>query len=176
MTDDLISNLPTMDHAVDQAFITIKSLALDTYSIGDRQLMVERGKGGRFELVTVPVFMVNHAELGAYMPSKAMCAHGKVHLLFYTHMDLPGAIRPFEDGVFYAWIINWTPGVEVRYPALSRVFIDQVVCGDEIKILFIASSGVFEGLLAVPEKKADIEEELARFYQTNSYLSNEWRK
>lgn len=147
------SNIPVLDAAVDQQHIEIVSLALDKYSIGNRELVVQKKLGSAWSNIDTTIYRIDHPELGCYIPSKVMPIGGKLHLMYYTNPDLPNAIRPFDDGVCYAWMLHWTPTVVYRYPALSRVFIDQVVVGDGAVSLFIADGSTYESLLAVPEPK-----------------------
>jgi hypothetical protein len=169
------SNIPFLETINDQQHIVIQSLAIDNYSIGNKELVIEYGYGPTWNRAVVPVYKINHPDLGCYIPSKVLAADGKMHALYYTNPDLPDAVKPFDDGICYAWALEWNPLVKFRYPALSRVFIDQVVMGDKIKTLFMASSSTYESLLAVPERKVELDGELAMYVGVNREVSAKWR-
>jgi hypothetical protein len=176
MSEEQQSNIPFLDEVNDQQHIVIQSLALEDYLIGDKLLVIEHGHGNAWQQVTAPVYKIDHRELGYYIPSKVLAVNGHMHAVYYTNPDLPNAVKPFEDGICYAWALAWNPNTHFRYPALSRVFIDQVIMGNTIKTLFMASSSTYESLLAVPERKIDLDGELAMYhFGADKETSAKWR-
>lgn len=161
------SNIPVIERAGNEQYIEMVTLQLDKYSIGERKLCVQEKAGQWFD-VTTEIYRIDHNELGYYIPSKVLPIGGKLHLMYYTNPDLPNAIRPFEDGVCYAWTLRWTPTAKFRYPALSRVFIDQVMVGNTVVSLFITGSSTYEGLLSVPEPK-ELHDDLVIYKQSHRW-------
>ena len=155
------SNIPFEQMVNDQQHIEMISIALDDYYVGDHRMVIERGFGTYSETLWhtmgAAVHKINHPVVGSYLPTKVIVHDGKMHMLFYVNRDMPGAIRPFEDdGVFYAWAIDWQPEAKFRYPALSRVFVDHVNVNGKIVMLFIADSATYESLLFTPTKEVPL--------------------
>jgi hypothetical protein len=163
------SNIPIVDRQGNEQHIEMVSLQLDKYSIGSRKMSVQFKVGSQWFDVDTEVYRIDHPDLGCYIPSKVLPIGGKLHLMYYTNPDLPNAIRPFEDGMCYAWTLHWTPTTTYRYPALSRVFIDQIVMGDSVVSLFIAGSSTYEGLLSVPEPTKKLPDDLIVYKQSHRW-------
>lgn len=164
------SNIPVLDKANDQQHIEITSIELDKYKLGEREMLIQQKVGTGWSDMTVDVYRIDHHEVGYYIPSKVLPIKGKLHLMYYTNPDLPDAVRPFEDGVCYAWLIEWNPGRKYRYPALSRVFIDQIIVDGRAMSLFIASSLTYESLLSVPERKIQLDGDLAVYNKQHRWV------
>lgn len=157
------SAIPVIQEVNDQQHIEMISVRLGKFSIGEREMIIEHSHGGAWMPVKAEVFKLNDHEVGDYLPSKVFVHDGEIYLMFYVNDQLPNAVRPFEDDVCYGWLIDWVPGWRVRYPALSRVFIDQVIVDGRMKILFISDSATYESLLSVPERKIELDGELAMY-------------
>lgn len=144
---ELETNLPHINHQ----HIEIRSLDLSPYKINREKLLIEctrksdRGDEWDF-LVPHEMYLIDHPVWGSYIPSKVI-PHGEhLYFLYYVNPDLDG-VRPFSDGKCYAWVQEWSPNVELRYPAEARLFIDQVIAPNgKISTVFITSTDEFAKL------------------------------
>ena len=165
------SSIPVVERN-DAGWMTIDHLELNQrYSIGERELDVEVQHNGVWERLKAEVFRVNHHNLGRYIPSKALLINGQVVLTFYVHNALANSLSnagmAFSDGIFYAWAVPWQVGTRIRYPAMSRVYIDQLIDTHTGKVsnLFICDPSTYESLLTVKENHSEEVSSIRHIYE-----------
>jgi hypothetical protein len=171
MSDKPESNLPPIP---DPQYVEIRSLAINQYEIPTKQLNVEWtyvDEDQWHNLVPGHMYKIEHPVWGSYIPSKVICSRGELYLIYYVNPDLPIGVRPFTEGYCYAWVTEWSPTLDYRYPAESRVFIDQVVDVSSGKVftVFITSATEFEKLTfsLTAERKIALEGDLAIYMEGN---------
>jgi hypothetical protein len=106
-------------------------------------------------------FKIDHPVLGSYIPSKVAMVNGNLHFFYYVNQGLPDPVRPFSDGHCYVWVAQWSPTRVWRYPADVRVFIDQLVVGDNIYYVFVTSESEYQKLTSAPERTIELVDDLA---------------